>query len=196
MAANTEIDGYKIEADGVAYNKGSKNTTNFNREKSSSWIEKDGKWYFIDSKGNKITNSWILDNDNWYYLKADGEMATGWLCDNGEWYYLDEDGVMASNTEIDDHKIGADGRVVGEKGKEIKDKKHKSSRGWILENDNWYYIKEDGEKATGWLCDNGEWYYLDEDGVMASNTEIDGHKIGADGRLVGESGEAIEDEYI
>ena len=38
--------------------------------------------------------------------------------------------------------------------------------GWKLENGTYYYIRDDGSRATGWLHDNGTWFYLDDQGVM------------------------------
>ena len=37
--------------------------------------------------------------------------------------------------------------------------------GWMQDGEVWYYILDDGTKATGWLK-VGAWYYFDEDGVM------------------------------
>lgn len=36
----------------------------------------------------------------------------------------------------------------------------------------------------GWVLDRGKWYYLYADGRMASNTKIQGYKLGADGEWI------------
>ncbi|WP_160358166.1 cadherin-like beta sandwich domain-containing protein [Clostridium chromiireducens] len=42
------------------------------------------------------------------------------------------------------------------------------SKGWILNNGQWYYLNEKGNKETGWKAINDSWYYLDENGIMKS----------------------------
>lgn len=41
-----------------------------------------------------------------------------------------------------------------------------AAKGWILNNGQWCYINEKGNKDTGWKQINGIWYYLDTNGVM------------------------------
>lgn len=73
--------------------------------------------------------------------------------------------------------------------------------GWLKDNDNFYYLKDDGYMTTGWqkvdgtwyfmddsgvmktgwLKDNGDWYYLNESGAMVSNETIDGYYLGKNG---------------
>ena len=42
-----------------------------------------------------------------------------------------------------------------------------------------------GQKKIGWIQDNGNWYYFNSNGTMATNTTIDGYKIGANGVWIG-----------
>lgn len=56
--------------------------------------------------------------------------------------------------------------------------------GWINDGGNWYYLKQNGTMFNGWLNDNGRWYYLNSSGIMARNTVVDGYKIGADGAWI------------
>lgn len=58
--------------------------------------------------------------------------------------------------------------------------------GWVDNNSNKYYYRENGEKASGWLTLNGNYYYLDpnNNGAMATGwLEINGerHYFGDDG---------------
>lgn len=39
-------------------------------------------------------------------------------------------------------------------------------------------------KTTGWVRSDGKWYYYDDKGVMAKNTVVEGHELGADGVMV------------
>ena len=53
--------------------------------------------------------------------------------------------------------------------------------GWLRDNDKIYYFNERGEMQTGWKQFAQKWYYLNADGTVATNTTIDGYKIGSDG---------------
>lgn len=40
-------------------------------------------------------------------------------------------------------------------------------KGWYQENNNWYYLNDQGVMQTGWVKDlDGRWYYLDTNGTM------------------------------
>lgn len=40
------------------------------------------------------------------------------------------------------------------------------AKGWVLNNGQWNYINEKGNKDTGWKQINSIWYYLDTNGIM------------------------------
>ena len=122
----------------------------------SGWTFKDGKWYHQDESGT-MTTGWHKDKSDgkWYHLGNSGAMTTGWYKDtNGKWYHLGNSGAMTT--------------------------------GWYKDtNGKWYHLGNSGTMTTGWYKDtNGKWYYLNSDGSMASNTTIDGFKIGADGAWI------------
>ena len=56
-----------------------------------------------------------------------------------------------------------------------------TANGW-QQNDSgqWNYYRN-GESVKGWLSDDQKWYYFYTDGTMAVNTTIDGYTIGSDG---------------
>ncbi len=178
--------------------------------KQTGWQKIDGKWYYLNANGVMQTG-WLKDQGTWYYLNASGAMQTGWLKDQGTWYYLNASGVMqtgwqkinstwyyfytsgemATNTEIDGWKIDANGGATSIEG---------NQNGWAqLGNDKIYYIdgviqtgivtidgakyyfNQDGKMQSGWRKINGVNYYFYTSGEMATNTEIDGWKIDANG---------------
>ncbi len=58
--------------------------------------------------------------------------------------------------------------------------------GWVIENSNAYYIKEDGTRHTGWLLLGNTRYYLDKDGVLQTGwLDLDGTRyyLGEDGSV-------------
>lgn len=90
-----------------------------------------------------------------YYLQADATMATGWLNYSNSWYYLGTDGAKKT--------------------------------GWQLVEGQWYYLDTaEGRMQTGWIKDiDGKYYYLNSNGTMASNTTINGYKLGSNGAWIG-----------
>ena len=56
-----------------------------------------------------------------------------------------------------------------------------TANGW-QQNDSgqWSYYRN-GKPVKGWLSDDQKWYYFYTDGTMAANTTIDGYTIGSDG---------------
>ena len=51
-----------------------------------------------------------------------------------------------------------------------------TERGWVKDNNGWYYVKNNGTKAAGeWITDSGETYWIEADHYMAKGwKEIDG----------------------
>ncbi len=55
--------------------------------------------------------------------------------------------------------------------------KYAGGKGWILNDEGYYYVQDDAEVVTGWLEIDGTWYYLDADnnGKMVTGwARIDG----------------------
>lgn len=93
----------------------------------------------------------------------------------GKWQYYDSVGKPLLNTWYNDRSLGktyylqADGYMA---------------TGWIYYNNNYYYLDGSGARVTGWKQLGSKWYYLYESGIMASNTTVEGYKLGYDGAMV------------
>jgi cell wall-associated protease len=134
------------------------------------WIEQDGHWYYLYSSGIMATD-WTKSGGHWYYMNAGGVMQTGWLKDDGKWYLLKSSGAMATGWT----RSGGAWYYMASSGI--------MQTGWLKAGTQWYYLTGSGAMATGWVLVSGEWYYMYSDGTMASNTTIDGYKIGFNGTL-------------
>ncbi len=53
--------------------------------------------------------------------------------------------------------------------------------GWRRNDSGTYFYDINGKSIRGWLFDQQKWYYFKEDGSMAVDTNIDGFSIGQDG---------------
>lgn len=111
----------------------------------------------IESNGREIKiNQWINVNGKWQYNDSMGNPI------KNMWYFDKEYGKQ--------YFLKADGTMA---------------TGWITYNGSWYYLDNTGAMVTGWFKDtNGSWYYLYSYGAMASNTTVDGYKLGSNGAWI------------
>lgn len=120
------------------------------------WVTVDGRWKYVDSQGNYVSDVWKTSGNDSYYLGGDGFMVTNsWIDDT---YYVNDQGAMVKNSWI--HLTENDGEkeagwyFVDAKGKLQKD-------GWETINGNRYSFDEEGRMRTGWYFDDDDnIYYL------------------------------------
>lgn len=84
-----------INTNGIYYYLGSKGY------KETGWrSESDGKRYYLDPSTGEMKKGWIYQNNTWYYLGLNGVMKTGWLYLNNKWYYFTPNGEMIANQSM------------------------------------------------------------------------------------------------
>ena len=127
----------------------------------------EGTWQgktYLKADGKPATNQWIYDQTQqaWFYLTADGNRAeNGWLTVGGKDYYFNETGKLATKTWVGQYYVTESGAKAKEQ--------------WVFnqEQESWYYLKSDGQKAQNeWIQQGQEKYYLKEDGKMAKDEWI------------------------
>ncbi|OAT80915.1 hypothetical protein A6P54_12980 [Bacillus sp. MKU004] len=135
------------------------------------WVYTGHHWYFLNHNGEMKTG-WVKSNNKWYYLQSDGVMKTGWIKYQTQWYYLDKSGEMKTGWVYTDGKwyfLNSNGAM---------------KVGWLFSNQKWYYLQSDGSMKTEWKKINNKWYYFYNNGIMASNTTVQGYKLGKDGAWI------------
>ena len=127
----------------------------------------EGTWQgktYLKADRKPATNQWIYDQTQqaWFYLTADGNRAeNGWLTVGGKDYYFNEAGKLATKTWVGQYYVTESGAKAKEQ--------------WVFnqEQESWYYLKSDGQKAQNeWIQQGQEKYYLKEDGKMAKDEWI------------------------
>ena len=127
----------------------------------------EGTWQgktYLKADRKPATNQWIYDQTQqaWFYLTADGNRAeNGWLTVGGKDYYFNETGKLATKTWVGQYYVTESGTKAKEQ--------------WVFnqEQESWYYLKSDGQKAQNeWIQQGQEKYYLKEDGKMAKDEWI------------------------
>jgi glucan-binding YG repeat protein len=144
---STIIDGWTVkDSKEYYYDKGVKFT--------NTWIETNGKKYYVDASGAKKINSWTKINNKWYYFGSSGAMTTDWVKISGKWYYFDSSGVMKTGWT----KISGKWYYMNSSGA--------MATGWMKVSGKWYYMNSSGVMATSWTKVSGKWYFMNSSGVM------------------------------
>ena len=134
--------------------------------------EYQGATYYFNEQGFMQTG-WVELDDGWRYFDEEGKMATGWLQIGNVWYYLDPETGLMYNDGL---------AVIGKSTYYFYDWGGMASDWWYEAEDGWYFFGGSGAMKTAqWVQWKGFWYYLTESGKMATDTEIGGYYVNADG---------------
>jgi uncharacterized repeat protein (TIGR02543 family) len=158
-----------------------------NTPTTNGWIQKNGKWYYVDANGTMVTNTWIQSDGKWYYFGTDGaRVANAWAKSGTNWYYLGSDGgAMVSNTWI---QSGTNRYYLGSNGA-------RATNAWVKSGSNWYYLGADGGAmvTNTWVQSGTNWHYLGSDGAMVSDAWA---KSGTNWHYLGSNGVMATNTWI
>ncbi|MGG3563690.1 glucosaminidase domain-containing protein [Neobacillus rhizosphaerae] len=120
--------------------------------KTGWFLDKDKKWYYLNTQSGAMLTGWQYINGKWYYLNASGDMKTGWLFSGGKWYFLDQkNGDMKTGWLY----TGGKWYYLNNSGA--------MQTGWIKLGGKWYYLYKDGHMAANTTVGG---YRLGKDGAM------------------------------
>ena len=152
------------------------------------YVEKDGKWYYVNDKGDKLIGAQTIDGVEVYFDK-DGVQAKG-IFANADHFYNKDTGAAVRDqiVEVDGKRyyVGPDGRKVysgthivhGEEVNLIVGDGHQAFGEFTYYADSGDYIGFDGKKVTkaGFVkTKDNHWYYLDgKENKLVSVQVIDG----------------------
>lgn len=88
---------------------------------------------------------------------ADSPKGKGWTQVNGDWKYKNDQGTYLTNQWLLNKEEGVYYY--------LKEDGYRAS-GWIQEGGNWYLLDKNGRMLTGWQYTGGVWYYLESSGAM------------------------------
>ncbi|MBN2962291.1 MAG: KxYKxGKxW signal peptide domain-containing protein [Streptococcus sp.] len=152
------------------------------------YVEKDGKWYYVNDKGDKLIGAQTIDGVEVYFDK-DGIQAKGVFANADHFYDKDTGAAVRDQiVEVDGKRyyVGTDGRKVysgthivhGEEVNLIVGDGHQGFGEFTYYADSGDYIGFDGKKVTkaGFVrTKDNHWYYLDgKGGKLVSVQVIDG----------------------
>ena len=164
------------------------------------WKQIQGKWYFFDQNGNRLSNTtfdgyvfdkdgvmasggWSKLEDKWYYTNSSGKISQQkWEKIGGVWYYFDKDGIMLSNTIWDGYLFSKSGAMV--------------SQGWAKLDEKWFYANASGKiSQEKWEKIGASWYYFDKDGTMLSNRLFNGYLFSSSGAMAERSWVKLDEKW-
>ena len=149
------------------------------------YVEKDGKWYYVNDKGDKLIGAQTIDGVEVYFDK-DGVQAKG-IFANADHFYDKDTGAAVRDqiVEIDGKRyyVGPDGRKVysgthivhGEEVNLIDGDGHQAFGEFTYYADSGDYIGFDGKKVTkaGFVrTKDNHWYYLDGKGSKLVSVQV------------------------
>lgn len=150
------------------------------REKEG-WLYQDGKWFYLNAKGEARTG-WIYVKNLYYYLDSDGVMLTGKQMIDGKEYYLEANGVLRSGwRKVNNAWYYYSPEGVMQTGwQQIAGKWYYMNSngvmqtGWLRIGEDWYYLDASGARKSGWLRSGKDWYYLNSEGKMLTGWQYCG----------------------
>lgn len=167
----------------------------------NSWVQQNGKYYYYDSNGYKLTDGMYFIDGEWFYLDGEGQrktgwqkyngvqyyfsnngtMVTGWRFINGAWFYFSETGAYQTNTYV----YGSNGKVYYVVSSMLINNWHDGRYFKYDPGNSWY----DGAMLRNcWEYIGGYWYYFNDAGYAIKNGvyTINGstYKFDSNGRLL------------
>ncbi|WP_057490294.1 hypothetical protein [Streptococcus orisasini] len=121
----------------------------------------DGKTYYFSADGSLQKDRLITVNNDVYYIDSQGQPAVSQFINKaGSFYYLDEDGKALTGWQTIDGKQ----LYFAEKNRPRTAAQYKGSM-YTIDGDKYYFDKDSGELWTNrFVYYIGNWYYLDSQG--------------------------------
>ncbi|MEH7225222.1 hypothetical protein V7112_15545, partial [Bacillus sp. JJ1566] len=142
-------------------------------------FDEDGRFWLNGRDENSNDALGYLDDSfEPKFLFATEGMFSGFDVYNGTIFYYNEEGYGYSVLEdlVDDEE-----------------EPENNKRGWVMENNTWYFFNENGEKVTNWLEVDGKWYYFAADGAMAENKWV---QSGSTWYFLGKGGAMLTNSWV
>ena len=155
----------------------------------NSFVNVDGKKYYFDADGKKLSEQWLSFGDFTYYIGADGAACTGFKKIGGRTYYFKDSrgsrkypvGAMEQGWQ----KIGSMKFYFADSGYPAIGDKYPGAMltGWRRIAGNMYYFADTlypsanrGRMMDGWRTISGRKYYFGTDGVRRTGFQTIGGK--------------------
>lgn len=142
--------------------------------------QENGKYYYVNENGERVSDQWVTVNGKTYYISSDGYALMGMKKVDGKCYWFHtKSGYMFKNRRVtrstgDIYYFGSDG-VRCENGMyKIREKS----------GEHTYYFQKNGKAYKGWLTLNGKKYYFYKGSSALSGTRAENITLTSSNRIV------------
>lgn len=142
--------------------------------------QENGKYYYVNENGERVSDQWVTVNGKTYYISSDGYALMGMKKVDGKYYWFHtKSGYMFKNRRVtrstgDIYYFGSDG-VRCENGMyKIREKS----------GEHTYYFQKNGKAYKGWLTLNGKKYYFYKGSSALSGTRAENITLTSSNRIV------------
>lgn len=146
----------------------------------SRWIKVEGKIYYLDSKGLRVSG-WVKYRGNFYYMNKNGDLRIGWLSNK---YYLKSNGARAAGLSVIDGETYYFDKKTGKK-----------KTGWVTSGKNRYYFAKDTGrmKKASWIKSGSKYYYVGAGGKLQKSRWL---QLGTNKYYLDETGARVTGVYF
>lgn len=140
----------------------------------------DGKYYYVDENGSRVSSRWVTANGKTYYISSDGYALMGMKKVDGKYYWFHTKyGYMFKSRRVtrsngDIYYFGSDG-VRYENG---------MYRVTESSGEHTYYFQKNGKAYKGWRTLNGNKYYFYKGSSALSGTRAENISLTSSSGLV------------
>lgn len=131
--------------------------------------KENGKYYYVDENGNRVSGQWVTVNGKTYYISSDGYALMGMKKVDGKYYWFHTKyGYMFKSRRVtrangDIYYFGSDGV------------RYENGMYRVTENSgkHTYYFQKNGKAYKGWLTLKGNKYYFYKGSSQLSGTRAE-----------------------
>ena len=153
---------------------------NDGKQEQAGLHKENGKYYYVDENGRRVSDQWVTADEKTYYINSDGYALMGMKKVDGKCYWFHTKyGYMFKNRRVtrstgDIYYFGSDG-VRYESGMY----KVREASG-----EHTYYFQKNGKAYKGWLTLNGKKYYFYKGSSALSGTRAENITLTSSNKIV------------
>ena len=142
--------------------------------------QENGKYYYVNENGERVSDQWITVNGKTYYISSDGYALMGMKKVDGKYYWFHtKSGYMFKNRRVT--RSTGDIYYFGSNGVRYENGMYKVRE---KSGEHTYYFQKNGKAYKGWLTLNGKKYYFYKGSFALSGTRAENITLTSSNRIV------------
>ena len=142
--------------------------------------QENGKYYYVNENGERVSDQWVTVNGKTYYISSDGYALMGMKKVDGKCYWFHtKSGYMFKNRRVT--RSTGDIYYFGSNGVRYENGMYKVRE---KSGEHTYYFQKNGKAYKGWLTLNGKKYYFYKGSSALSGTRAENITLTSSNRIV------------